>query len=117
MRLSLVSSRPVSFVMDLYTPLFVNRPVVMPELYASLRPQTYEEGIVAEAKGKDLAEREMAKAEAYRRNSGPAAPMAAVPGEGKAADEKEEISLARGDAWWPPPPRRARPRGMIFPIP
>ena len=39
--LTLVSGRPVSFVQDLYQPLYVPRPVVEPELYASLRPQTY----------------------------------------------------------------------------
>ncbi len=44
-RLSLVSGRPISFVMDLYTPLYVPRPVVVPELYASLMPQRYSEGL------------------------------------------------------------------------
>lgn len=44
-RLSLVSGRPISFVQDLYTPLFVPRPVVAPELYASLRPQQYDPGV------------------------------------------------------------------------
>jgi hypothetical protein len=39
--LSLISGRPISFQMDLYEPLFVPRPVVEPELFASLRPQTY----------------------------------------------------------------------------
>lgn len=39
--LSLVSGRPISFVMDLYQPLYVARPLVEPELFASLRPQTY----------------------------------------------------------------------------
>ena len=39
--LTLVSGRPMSFVQDLYQPLYVPRPVVEPELYASLRPQTY----------------------------------------------------------------------------
>ena len=42
--LSLVSGRPISFIQDLYRPLYVPRPVVQPELYASLRPQTYEGG-------------------------------------------------------------------------
>jgi hypothetical protein len=42
--LSLVSGRPISFIQDLYTPLYMPRHVVQPELYASLRPQTYEEG-------------------------------------------------------------------------
>jgi hypothetical protein len=44
-QLSLVSGRPISFIQDLYQPLYVPRPVVQPELYASLRPQTYEGGM------------------------------------------------------------------------
>jgi len=40
-RIALVSGRPISFQMDLYQPLFVQRPVVEPELFASLRPPTY----------------------------------------------------------------------------
>ncbi len=40
-RLSLVSGRPISFTMDLYQPLYNPRPVVRPELYANLKPQTY----------------------------------------------------------------------------
>ena len=43
-RLSLVSGRPISFIQDLYQPLYVPRPTVVPELYASLRPQEYEGG-------------------------------------------------------------------------
>lgn len=39
--LSLVSGRPISFVMDLYQPLYNPRPVVQPELYANLKPQVY----------------------------------------------------------------------------
>jgi hypothetical protein len=41
-RLALVSSRPISFQMDLYPPLFVPRPVVEPERFASLRPEEYQ---------------------------------------------------------------------------
>jgi hypothetical protein len=41
-RMSLVSGRPISFRMDLYTPLYVPRPLVEPELFASLRPPTYD---------------------------------------------------------------------------
>jgi hypothetical protein len=44
-QLSLVSGRPISFIQDLYQPLYVPRPVVQPQLFASLRPQTYEGGI------------------------------------------------------------------------
>ena len=39
--LTLVSGRPISFVMDLYSPLYAPRPVVELDLYASLRPQVY----------------------------------------------------------------------------
>jgi hypothetical protein len=41
-RMALVSGRPISFKMDLYQPLYAPRPTVEPELFASLRPQTYE---------------------------------------------------------------------------
>lgn len=41
-RMALVSGRPISFQMDLYQPLYVPRPKVEPELFASLRPQTYD---------------------------------------------------------------------------
>jgi hypothetical protein len=40
-RMGLVSGRPISFKMDLYEPLFIQRPVVEPELFASLRPPSY----------------------------------------------------------------------------
>ncbi len=46
-RLSLVSGRPISFTMDLYTPLYVSRPREELELYASLRPPTLEAGVPA----------------------------------------------------------------------
>ena len=41
-RMALISSRPISFQMDLYQPLFVPRPTIEPELFASLRPPTYQ---------------------------------------------------------------------------
>jgi hypothetical protein len=44
-RMALVSGRPISFQMDLYQPLYVPRPVVEPELFASLRPPTYSGGL------------------------------------------------------------------------
>jgi hypothetical protein len=47
--LSLVSGRPISFVMDLYSPLYAARPTERMEMYASLRPQLY---------GQDLARAE-----------------------------------------------------------
>lgn len=40
-RLSLVSGRPVSFIQDLYQPLYIPRPVVGPDVVASVYPQTH----------------------------------------------------------------------------
>ena len=72
--LTLVSGRPISFIMNLYEPLYVPRPVVEPELFASLRPQTYGQDL-------DRAEGEFAgKAAApKRRMLADAAPMAPAP--------------------------------------
>jgi hypothetical protein len=44
-RMALVSGRPISFQMDLYQPLYVQRPVVEMELFASLRPVAYSGGL------------------------------------------------------------------------
>ena len=61
--LTLISGRPISFVMDLYQPLYIDRPLVQPELYASLRPRTYDQDLAADmdfqkaAELKDLAAR------------------------------------------------------------
>src|SRR5262249_27448110 len=44
-KMALVSGRPTSFKRDLYSPLYVPRPTVEPELFASLRPQTYDGGL------------------------------------------------------------------------
>jgi hypothetical protein len=43
--LSLVSGRPISFIMDLYRPLYVHRPTVEMELYSAIVPQKYEEDL------------------------------------------------------------------------
>ena len=43
-KMALISGRPISFKMDLYNPLYVARPTVEPELFASLRPVTYRGG-------------------------------------------------------------------------
>src|SRR5262249_44284478 len=49
-RMGLVSGRPISFRMDLYEPLYVPRPLVEPELFASLRPPTYSGDIAGKGK-------------------------------------------------------------------
>ena len=40
-RMVLVSGRPISYKMNMYEPLYIPRPEVEPELFASLRPQVY----------------------------------------------------------------------------
>ncbi len=67
--LSLVSGRPISFIQDLYTPLYLPRPVIQPQLYAALRPKRYEGGY-------DQKKRELART--------PGAPGAPRPKRGRA---------------------------------
>jgi hypothetical protein len=52
-RLALVSGRPISFIQDLYQPLYLPRPVVGPDIIASPRPQTAE-GALEDKKDMDL---------------------------------------------------------------
>jgi len=57
--LTLVSGRPISFIMDLYSPLYAPRPIEEIELYASLRPQEYGQDLEArEEKFRKLAQRQ-----------------------------------------------------------
>lgn len=67
--LSLVSGRPISFIQELYQPLYIPRPVVQPELYASLRPQTYEGGMEL-LERRELAEADKAGAAGGRGGGG-----------------------------------------------
>jgi hypothetical protein len=57
-KMGLVSGRPISFKMDLYNPLYVTRPTVEPELFASLRPPNYEGGYAQQGGQRLKAERE-----------------------------------------------------------
>jgi hypothetical protein len=50
-KMALISGRPISFKMDLYNPLYISRPTVEPELFASLRPVTYRGGFKQDADG------------------------------------------------------------------
>ena len=109
-RLSLVSGRPISFVMDLYQPLYLPRPLVEPELHASLRPQVYGQSMSdAEkqltqaggrldelaARGRGDARRALAKAAA------PAAP-ASMTADGAVVDGRamDESGVVAGGAWF-----------------
>jgi hypothetical protein len=84
--MALVSGRPVSFRMDLYQPLYVPRPLVVPELFASLSPVAYSGAL----------------------DAAPKAPMAATPPPGaapmggmgpqKAAPARDRAGYAGGGA-------------------
>jgi len=96
--LALVSGRPISFIQDLYTPLYLPRPVVQPELYSLLKPQKNEEGLEPAA---GISKPEVAAPREERSSRmdvmGRAAPMALAPAP-FAQKEKlaGEVELARG---------------------
>jgi len=92
-RLSLVSGRPISFRMDLYTPLYVPRPLEELELYASLRPPEYE-GAQMSARGGAAGDRPIFSGGQQRaRRAMPAAPAAGV----EAMKGMAELSYAAAD--------------------
>lgn len=76
-RLSLVSGRPISFVMDLYQPLYAPRPEVRPELYLSLRPQVHGQAMGEMVDAMELRPEMHARRKAMAAPMGMAAPMAA----------------------------------------
>ncbi len=97
-KLALVSGRPVSFAMDLYQPLYLTRPVVVPELYAGLRPQLYDEDLAAPVVRE---KRQAVPASPSRSAAGAAAPMAkaeAAYEELEAAPAAEPMDLRQGVA-------------------
>src|SRR5207247_1733035 len=90
--LGLVSGRPISFQMDLYQPLFVPRPVVEPELFASLRPPVYSGNLEADRWDK-------AKADGKAQTRSAAAPPApglanAGPGGGR-GEAKQALEMLK----------------------
>ncbi len=72
-KLSLVSGRPLSFVQDLYSPIYIQRPVVQPETYAAVAPPSYE-GVFAEAFEAETPAPMVAMAPRERMARAPAAP-------------------------------------------
>ncbi|OAI47875.1 hypothetical protein AYO44_08565, partial [Planctomycetaceae bacterium SCGC AG-212-F19] len=95
-RMALVSGRPISFQMDLYQPLYVNRPVVEPELFASLRPPTYQGAMEKQRKEAEmLDERNAAKADRPGRGEGKGG--AGIAGEPRQqAEQLRRATAARG---------------------
>ena len=102
-RLSLISGRPVSFTMDMYEPLYAQRPVVVPEVYAGLRPQVY--GQAMETGGEALRE-------ARAQEEGRAARKAEAPGGGAAARPRAMMAAEPKPA--PPPAPAVAPAPLVL---
>jgi hypothetical protein len=49
--LSLISGRPISFIQDMATPVYVARPIIAPLIIGSPRPQTFGEGFASTGSG------------------------------------------------------------------
>ena len=95
--MTLVSGRPISFRMDLYQPLYVPRPQVMPELYASLMPQLYGQDLANNAAEFQRAAQDRPREEMVA-GMAAAAPAAAMPMAEKAAEREEYRSMREGAA-------------------
>jgi hypothetical protein len=105
-RMELVSGRPISFRMDLYQPLYVPRPQVMPELYASLMPQLYgqsladakrqfEKAAAAEGRGEEVArKRRMAARDQLAAGAPGRAPGPMAEGAGGKSGPGDNFSIA-----------------------
>ena len=101
-KMALVSGRPISFKMDLYNPLYVDRPTVEPELFASLRPVTYRggfgtDGLARNGANKLAEEQSKQKELGWGAANSPGRP----PGGGKGAakaDRPEKMLLADAPA-------------------
>ncbi len=106
--LTLVSGRPISFVMDLYQPLYVPRPEVQPEVYASLLPQVYGQDMLASedeflgrrlARGEPQVEMEMMVDSMAGMGSGGMPAPAAAPGmAAKAMSRGRRAGISLGEA-------------------
>lgn len=101
--LTLVSGRPISFVQNLYSPLYASRPEVATELQAGLRPVAYGGGIGGgRAEGKVGANEEARRAErglamrpaAKAMAAAPPAPTMAMVADAAAPAEREAFNAA-----------------------
>ena len=68
-KMALVAGRPISFQMDLYQPLYVPRPTVEPELFASLRPPTFNGAMISSGNNMNLNQAQQQMANQLQQNS------------------------------------------------
>ena len=97
--LTLVSGRPITFTMDLYQPLYVQRPEVQLELYKSLMPKTNQMAMDDQAAAADEAVAEEAPATAPSvATKSAAAPSAqrALAGAGREGPQPQDFSVSQG---------------------
>ena len=94
-KMALVSGRPISFKMDLYNPLFVTRPTVEPELFASLRPPTYDGGFNKQNNGVAIGPVSGAGVAGVAFPPGPGGPPPAPRANLELADRTEKDGLER----------------------
>jgi len=101
--LSLVSGRPISFIQDLYQPLYLPRPVVQADIIASPTPQTHDS---------DMKDQGVVGGVASEPNRARITGDFNMPA---SADAPSPVSaLPRDDATgnFAPPPKRKRPAGL-----
>ncbi len=101
-RLALVSGRPISFRMDLYTPLYVPRPLETLEIYRSLRAPSYAGGFEVYDTATNAAEERAGRGRGTMKALPPAEPpmimqRGGMAGEGALAEEPQ-MGLALRDA-------------------
>src|SRR5271157_1593425 len=98
--LTLVSGRPITFTMDLYQPLYIQRPEVQMELYQSLMPKTNQMALDDQAAAADVASAEEAApapsmAAPAAKSAGPREMLRAA---GAGAAPGEDFSVSQGIA-------------------
>ena len=91
----LIAGRPISFVMPLYEPLYVQRPVVELELFRGLKPPMYERAMPTESKlAQEGMRRQDMKAKGGFGAPRPAPPPAGAAPAAPAFDIKQSIAVA-----------------------
>ncbi|MBM3222601.1 MAG: DUF4139 domain-containing protein, partial [Candidatus Tectomicrobia bacterium] len=101
-RLTLMSGRPIAFTMDMYEPLYTQRPVVVPEVYAALRPQVY--GQAMEKAGEAVKEAQLLEGRLDKRRHEALGGNADAPSPAGAAPSRALLAEPKVAAAPAPPP-------------
>lgn len=79
-QVSLVSGKPVSFIQNLYEPLYATRPIYTPPIDASLMPRTYEGAMTDTLEMQRIENEDKKEADAVRRRGARPAASTEAPG-------------------------------------